>query len=168
MRERPKFTDEAIKAAAVERLLPRVREWVRSGNGDDAEANIRRDLLESFDVDGYHFARDLEQRCHWEVDAELVELLDDGAALGLFDALRDAEREWVKETGEAPALGIGGRCRFTQQGKTYDGSVIGIEDHGYYRVFSVALGHVPSGKIGTQAVYVAWEHVTPILPEDPA
>ncbi len=156
-RPRPNYHSEEVEAAAVEKLLPEVLEWLKNGNGEQESVAVRRDLLDVFDPfeDGYGLCSKLERYKHWDCDSELVGILDN-LSWRHSDALREAEQRWVEETGQKPAKQVGDACTFSQRGASYVGEVTTIHPYGYYVVYCEALGHVRSG-IGTHGTYVRWE-----------
>lgn len=153
---RPTLYDEAVEAAAVDAVLPKVMEWLKQGNGEDNAAGVREDLAECInDGDGYRICVGLSNHSGWDCDSELVEILD-SAAYALHLALRNAEEQWVKATGQTPAIPVGGAVTFTQFGVSHIGEVTKHDPRGYYIVYCEALGHVREG-VGTHGTYVKWE-----------
>ena len=105
---RPTRRDPAIRAAAIDAILPEVIEWL---DGEGA-ADARDDLIACLDEDGYAFAKALENRCYWDPDAELVEIL---GGLNLYAALRAAEKAWVEEHGITVPIAVGDRVMLRGQ-----------------------------------------------------
>ncbi len=157
---RPKYGDDAIIEAAIDKLLPQVLEWLKDGNGEEDPTAVREDLLDAADSsNGYEFAKHLDQLHGWDVDARLVEILDDFGLWHQSDALKEAERRWVEETGQKPAKQCGDICTFDYRGSIYTGEITAIHQHGYYTVFCPILGHVREG-VGKHGTILPWEKVT--------
>ncbi len=156
---RPCYQTPAVQQAAVNKMLPKVLAWLKDGNGEQDEAAVRKDLEKVIDAgDGYQIVRSLDRYHHWDADSQLVEIMED-APFALSDALREAERRWVEETGQKPAKQCGDICAFDYRGSIYTGEITEIHPHGYYTVFCPILGHVRWG-VGTHGTILPWEKVT--------
>lgn len=102
---RPSSRDPAVRRAAAEDILPEIIDWYGKDWREAEREAVIADLVEIVgETDGYRAARALEQRCHWEVNAALVEILDSDWT---YKALNDAIREWVKFSGITPKFRIG-------------------------------------------------------------
>lgn len=101
---RPSLRNPAVRRAAAEDLLPDIVDWMGKDWRESGREEVIADLMTIVgESDGYRAARNLELR-HWEVNAALVELLDDD--LG-YKAVRDATLAWVAANGITPRLAIG-------------------------------------------------------------
>ncbi len=98
---RPKSHEPSIKRAAVEALLPQVKEWL--GDGHESDEDTLRDLIAAADDDAYSFARKLDDK-YWSPDAELVEIL---AGFSTYPAHQKAIKAWVIEHGVTVSQTIG-------------------------------------------------------------
>lgn len=98
---RPTRYSPAIKRAACEAILPRIREWL--GDNHESDEETLRDLISAADEEAYSFARRLDDK-YWSPDAELVEIL------GSYDTHAPhyaAVKAWVAEHGITIAQAIG-------------------------------------------------------------
>jgi len=99
---RPAMFSRAVKAAAVEAIIDDVASWAKHSPDE-----IRGDLNSCFDIDGYSFAKELDDSRSWgDVDAELVEILD-GATMALSSAHDAAVKAWVIAHGVTVPYAIG-------------------------------------------------------------
>jgi hypothetical protein len=103
---RPSLRDPRVRRNAAEGLLPDIIDWY----GQNWRENEREEVIEDLmaivgESDGYHAARALEQRSHWECDAGLVEILGDGD--WTYRAVTDAVCEWVEYNKIAPKFAVG-------------------------------------------------------------
>jgi hypothetical protein len=106
MEKGPAERDDNVTACVVDELLPLILKWC----GEDlTKEDIRSSILgavdNDFSDDGYAIARDLE-RAGWQVDAELVAILDDTAHLRRkWYAI--ARSKWVSDEGIVIPFGLG-------------------------------------------------------------
>ncbi len=160
MKSRPNSRDDEIVAAAVEKILPDVIEWMGEDWCEDQREQIIDDLKDSCERedDGYQIARALERK-HWTCDSRLVEILDD-FTIRAADARDKALREWVADSGIRPKLATGLSVTMRLLGKgIVTGVIIGIQtERGEYYVTVESLGQKfdPVTKLGSFYV-VAWE-----------
>ena len=149
---RPKDSDSDVIAAAVDKLLPEVIEWL----GPKGETKgVREDLLKNirYSDDGYDFCKRLESD-HWTCDSGLVEILDN--ADGYIDgACRAMVAKWIDAYGITPGNALGATVQYN--GKSCEITRIYAKE-GHYTLFSEADGHVRSGN-GTHGWIVDWEVV---------
>lgn len=124
---RPTRSDSRIKEGVIQRMIPRISEWMARGGNQCDPNGIRKDLLKVLgaDNDGYQLAKRLEAHCHWECDSSLVEILSTVGheAMAAYD---DLVKQWVKDTGPEPKLKEGTACKIKIRGETVDGTVTGI------------------------------------------
>lgn len=170
MKPRPKFSDEAVLRGAAELLLPRIMQWMDEPSEKGNEGEILEQLVQASkyaDHDGYSIAKKLDRTFGWAPDSELVELLED-MFHERYTALDALTAEWVKETGIRPKHGIGESVTIQFRGKQYEGTVKSLyENLGRYAIHVPALGHVPDGEVGTQAILLNWEDVDGETPCEP-
>lgn len=178
---RPKYWTKAHIQAAAEALLPRVIEWLGKDYRESEEAHLLKELADAIDstfgdADGYKVAKHLEDDQHWDgIDRDLVETLDD-ASYQVRAAYEASVQAWVRAYDIKPSLGLGSRIKlpaiwFGREPKlealgTVNCEVVDIEtDQARYLLNAPALGHVPSGQLGCQGVYLAYEKVEDYLKE---
>lgn len=87
---RPRHRDPDIIAAAVDEILPDVMGWLSEGRHDADE--VRQQLIRCAEDDAYRFASNLDSRCYWFPDADLVEIL---GSFSTYSARETAVKEWV-------------------------------------------------------------------------
>lgn len=87
---RPKHRDPDIIGAAVDEILPDVMGWLSEGRHDADE--VRQQLIRCAEDDAYRFASNLDSRCFWFPDADLVEIL---GSFSTWPARERAVKEWV-------------------------------------------------------------------------
>lgn len=148
MTPRPSRWDDAVVAAGVDVMWPRIAE---SGGADaptdPAEVeSYKSDLRVAFrhNEDGYEVGRYLEG-CGWYMDAEMVEALDNGGH-AIYRAEQAAVRAWVAAGGVSVDLPAGTKVRHPSL-NGHVGEIV-VRDSGYdyradgtYLVFCEALGH---------------------------
>lgn len=117
MNSRPTFKSPNIIEKVVDRLFLDVLEWLDSFETKTEEKEypeikqqLKQLLQYSFDYDGYKLARDLERE-YWEVDARLVEILDNVIHL-LFDAKREEVKLWIKENNLTPKYNLHKKIKY--------------------------------------------------------
>ena len=157
---RPKHTDIPAKAVA-EKLADDVMAWL-GGEGGSRESVI--DDLEkaiAYGLDGYAIAKYLDNDCSWNVDADLVEILEN--AYWIRSSLHDkAVEAWVLACGIKPRLQLGTPVKVKNRAtgnKVLDGQIVSIDEkRGTYTVCIEALGHVREG-MGTTGSVLPFEDV---------
>lgn len=157
--ERPKYSDRETLTRAVDKIIPEVLNWLQDGSTAE---DIREDLLavSSYPDDGYELCRKLDSYHHWQVNAQLVEIMD-GMSHYKHTALEDREKEWIAAEGIKPKYGVGNTVEFPREDEVCSGKVYRVEvDVGKYVVFCPQLGHVEIGP-GTHGVYINFEDVKP-------
>ena len=127
MSERPNRYGKEIDRQIVEKILPKVTEWMM---GDEDESGLRNDLMEMLDQDhdgdGYKLARFLEREFYWSADSALVEILDD-VPHERIKLHTDAVLEWVKANDIKPTLELGTRVKFKRNGwEDVQGVIVGF------------------------------------------
>jgi len=147
--KRPTESDDAVVAAAVEMLWPSVKQWLESEEpfrDDDEEAEWKEKLTRIVKrggsyKDGYALANDFMRD---DGDSELVDILDD-VGFRLRDAVREAEKHWVKATGVIPAFRVGDEvvyAVFRNEEKT--GTIVEVRsDTGHYVINVPSDNHLP-------------------------
>lgn len=146
---RPSTSDEHVKRAAAEAILPQVLKWLESHGADYSEdeeerADVLRDLIDVVDEeDGYHACKTLERE-FWECDRELVDILDDLPHL-LYKAEKAAVEAWVTAYGVTVPFAVGDRVRVVKgyRHKDEEGEVRGL--YPSTAQVSVVLGSVSNG-----------------------
>ena len=87
---RPNANDKTILQEAMTNLYKEnVKSWLNEG--EDSEDAIDQ-LVESYDTDGYAFARNLEKDHYWECNSTLVDILD-----GAYYTVKRVHDEKVKK-----------------------------------------------------------------------
>lgn len=127
MTERPNRYGKEINQQIVEKILPKVTEWL---GDDDDESGLRNDLMEMLDQDhdgcGYKLARFLEREFYWSADSSLVEILDD-VPHERIKLHTDAVLDWVKANDIKPTLEVGTPVTFKLNGwKDVQGVIVGL------------------------------------------
>ncbi|WP_296100282.1 hypothetical protein [uncultured Agrobacterium sp.] len=102
---RPRYHDQIVREKAIERILPRVKDWADE-NDQFGQKDLKNVLLQCMDMNGYIFARNLEQRHGWEPNASLVDTLSE---LDLFRSHADVVAAWVTYHGVKTPFSIGDR-----------------------------------------------------------
>lgn len=117
---RPKRSDDYVRKAAVERILPEVIEWLEEEDWEETEEEregVIKDLLEVIDIsDGYAAAARLDDR-GWYPSSSLVKILDE-----LGSCLHNAEKAAV----EAWVRGYVVRVPFEEQQAVWHGARSGV------------------------------------------
>lgn len=162
---RPSSYGKDINLEIARALLPRVLLWLKLDEGaalTEEETSVILDELSdacACNDDGYGVARDLDNRHMWDVDSELVDILDAVA----FERIKAHDRSveaWVLREGVKPEHALGQRVqfRFQKWDKVSNvGEVIEVDERkAKYLVFCESLGHVRNG-VGTHGVYVPFE-----------
>ncbi len=88
---RPKFHEAVVVERAVEKILTPVQQWLDI-RAQFQPKDLKAQLTECIDSNGYEYAKKLEARFGWEPDCDLVETLD---RLEPHDAHRTVVRAWV-------------------------------------------------------------------------
>lgn len=168
--KRPSHYDERVNQAVAEGALPHVLRWLKSQGDGDLPEDERQDILEqlvvAFDLhdDGYEVAKVLDDRFMWQVNSELVDVLD--SALGTrYRAHDKVVEEWGLQHGLAPKYSVGQRVAFQSlhvpRGRLTGEVTVVREKTAQYVVFCEAMGHVREhdGKCGARGVYLDYEAV---------
>lgn len=101
----------------------------------------------------YEICRELEQRYHWQPDANMVETFDD-AFSAVHQAHKKVVTEWVASAGIKPQRAIGDEVNVTYRGTEYVGEIVQVEEAtAQYTVMIPALGHVREGPGTTGAIF---------------
>jgi len=165
--KRPSRYDDGVNRAVAEALLPRVVRWLEPAGGMLSEEE-HREILEqltaacNFNDDGYEVVKALDDRFMWDVDSELVGVLD-AVPFERIGAHKKVVEAWVEQHGPAPKYSVGQRVafRWPRCDKKVVGEVTRLEARtAQYVVFCEEIGHVRSGT-GTTGVYLNYEDVEP-------
>ena len=111
--ERPKRNSKEVLEEAAKRLLPRVMEWLSRDGGQSVDADeVREQLAKAirYDDDGYQIAKELDNAGWFEIDADLVEILD-AASHHKWEAHAALVKAWVAESSIATPLAIGAKVK---------------------------------------------------------
>lgn len=162
-RPRPNSQSDEVLAEVANKLMPRVAQWLQLDE-EDEEYQLQlkeyaNDLLKALGVsrDGYKMANYLDDQCGWDVDSELVDIMD-GA--DFYGCERQAVMAWIKDNDLKPKFEVGTMVtvRLSRDDAEYMGEIISIGDDGTYTVMIPALGHVRQG-IGIHGNIFKWEAV---------
>jgi hypothetical protein len=117
MEKGPAERDGSINECVVAELLPLIVKWCGEGTTkEDIRSSVLGAIDNDFSDDGYAIARDLE-RDGWQVDAELVAILDDTANLRR-KWYQIARSKWVADEGIVIPFGLGDTVLPTGFGKS--------------------------------------------------
>ena len=153
---RPKLTDEAVLAEAVDAMLPDLAEWNGGKLTDEGEQNARRLLRGMVHLDAYCMAREFEDD-GWGADKALVDVLDEWDS-ALRRAHDGAVQAWVTTNDVRPRFAVGAVVNSPREA-AMTGDVVRVDERaGTYTVCIAALGHVREG-IGTLGHVYSWEDV---------
>lgn len=159
--KRPDFNSinfgEAYKEMAEEIL-----EWM---NDDNVELeDIISDLKECFSPqgikmsDGYELAKELDRDCGYDVNTELVNILD-GFSHKLYMECQKFEKKWVIDCNITPKHSIGDKVHISRKGKIYEGEISAINNEvAEYTICVPELGHVREG-VGTHGAIEHFENI---------
>lgn len=158
---RPRSRDEAIERRALELLIPDVTKWLDGDGGAHLAADLAQAIRYGND-DGYSIAQEMD-RAGYSPDAKLVEILD-GISNHRYQALKEAQRECVKDHDLRLSIAVGDPVLVVAMGKEQTGEVTSHHaDSAEYTVFIPALGHVQEG-LGTKGMVYGFEDVTAVEP----
>ncbi|UYZ08226.1 hypothetical protein CFBP5507_04255 [Agrobacterium salinitolerans] len=102
---RPKFHEAVVIERAVEKILTPVQQWLDI-RAQFQPKDLKAQLMECIDSNGYEYAKKLEARFGWEPDCDLVEILD---RLEPHDAHLTVVQAWVTLYGIKIPFKIGDR-----------------------------------------------------------
>lgn len=135
---RPVRSDCTLTVTAANKLAPEVQAWSGGNWSHEEVVNI---LIDHWDVDGYRFARNLEN--YWNADAELVAILDQAEYL-ITCAHTEAVGEWIEKWGIKPKLEIGDKVKVNDK----DGVIRDIYLYrAEYCVYIPSLGHLTDEQV---------------------
>lgn len=165
---RPNRMSDEVLAEVANKLMPRVESWLQLDKEDEEyQQQLKEyagDLLKALEVssDGYKMASYLDERHGWDVDAELVDILD---SADLYSAERKAVIAWVKDNDIRPHFEVGKEVtvKLSRDDSEHRGEIVSIGEDGTYTVMIPALGHVREG-LGTHGNIFAWEAVEALNP----
>lgn len=168
--ERPKLYGDVTDEEVVSKLLPAVAIWASTKTSDlEGMKALKNELLDVFSSsyradDGYQLARKLDRDHRWDVDSELVEILND-AWIVRDRAWKILVKEWVVKHNILPQLSVGQPVAI--KGNKHQGEVLQvIDDEASYLVHCSSLGHVKEGN-GIRGIYVPYEQVEVLSPVEP-
>jgi len=162
-RPRPNSQSDEVLAEVANKLMPRVAQWLQlDPEGEEYELELKEhanDILKAIEVskDGYKMASYLDDRCGWDVDSGLVDIMD-GA--DFYGCERKAVMEWIKDNDVKPRLEVGEvvTVKLSRDDSERRGEIIKIGDDATYTVMIPYLGHVRQG-VGTHGNIFKWEAV---------
>jgi hypothetical protein len=110
--KRPTSRDDAVLESAAEDLLPAYAKWC-GGLSDEELPHARAALKRAirWEHDGYRIVKDLEDYDGISGDSELVEIMD-GAGHSVWEAEREAEKQWVSANGIVAQFAVGTRVTY--------------------------------------------------------
>ena len=118
--KRPKITDR-IRRLAAEKLIDRmIKHGLLSADERDDCANDLVKVARFGASDGYHIARELDDRHHWDCDLQMAEELDDLGTM-LHDIVRAEEKLWAVENPREPLFKAGDTVLWHKQPATIGG-----------------------------------------------
>jgi hypothetical protein len=161
---RPKRHAPEILEAAAKKLAPDILKWAQDGNDDELTleqvVNDLKEILYSPHRNGYQLAKDLEDRFHYDPDAELVEILDN-AFYTISISHDEACKKWLEENPVEPPA-IGSQVIHTKKPQAGVGTIVSNSPEGRSTVRFPALGHVDKGS-GTYGSILPWEELQAAL-----
>lgn len=122
---RPSFNDPAVVRAACEAMLPEVMNWTEQAPTVALKAETLEDLVRHFDLDGYRFARGLDNYRSWASDSALVDILD-SAYIHASRAHTALVKEWVIANDVTVPFSIGDRVSAPRHRGREVGNIEGI------------------------------------------
>jgi hypothetical protein len=112
---RPRIGETKVILGALRQHERTLSEW-HWGTGNGILPDLDQVVAGCWDEDAYVFARNLEQRCKWPCNAELVLLLD---RISFDEALIKAVQEWVRVNAITVPFKVGDRiCTPKHRGAT--------------------------------------------------
>lgn len=146
---RPSLRDPAVRRAAAEDILDDIIDWYGTHWREAEREEVIADLMAiAPESDGYRAARALEQRSHWECNAELVDILDGDWS---WSAVGRAVRDWIKYNGITPTFKVGNTVK-TRHGV---GAIVAINaDEATYTVQTDQFLAKSPGQAGKTGGYV--------------
>lgn len=124
--KRPNMAEKYVQQRAAELCLSDIRRWQPVANDDERE--LMDDLMKVLGShrNGYELAKELERRCGWDPDADLVAILDN-CSYCCTQAINELTRQWVICLGIKPAHAVGDRVRLSMSyGGHKDGLVVKV------------------------------------------
>jgi hypothetical protein len=133
--------------SVYQRLAEFFHEWDSSYTIEEAK-ELLEDTFDRYDLrnkNGYELCKTLDRECHVEPDLDLVEYMD-CAGHEIRMAVRDSEKQWVKDCEIEPRKNLGDIVEVKIKDTVYEGEIIKVDtDYAKYLVFIEDLGHVKSG-----------------------
>ena len=127
---RPTRTDPEIVAAAAERMVPAVSDWMERNSYPPKPTSIRDTIARAAQLtllpscDGYGMAQAFEE-LGYVPNAELVRILDT-TRHKITEELRDASTRWVFENHVRFPAKTGDTIKFGEDGRLRNGVVFGL------------------------------------------
>lgn len=162
--KRPTLYDACVTQTVVDRMMPRIIEWLKSGGWDEKDLDdeylsaCRKDFVRAID-----YIDDALEICHslrdWAPDDDFIEI-----ARSVSDVRYDVHRElvatWATVNDVKPAFVIGDVVEFTDHlNAKMIGEITKVDlCRAQYCIFCESKGHVRKGT-GTHGVFVAFEDV---------
>jgi hypothetical protein len=166
---RPKeYTEEEHKLACAE-LAKEVMDWKGNDGSYDEVLEDLIDVCNSRD-NGYEMAKRLDNYHSWEVDPELVEILD-GFDSELYGVHQQTIKNWVQNNDIQPDYKIKDLVKFTSYGEnskdhSFEGTITRINrEYATYVIYVPEMGHVKMGEdsSGTTGIIIDYEKVTELI-----
>jgi hypothetical protein len=167
--ERPVYNCDEVCAATAEALYNDVKAWLTQA-GDPAPdkqetlKDLARAISHSMLMDGYEIAKELDDDGWFNINSELVEILDK-AYWNAKNAHRELIKKWIVENNITNQFNVGDVVTVNRKyKKPVQGEIIDMnKDEATYSVFCESLGHIrkEEGKMraGTTAIIVPFEQV---------
>lgn len=153
---RPTYNSPEILTAVVEKLMPQVMQWGKFGEDEAPEITEQVAKALKHDTDGYHRVKYLEDRFSWDVDSELVEVMECDDFHGVT---REAVKAWINDNDIVPAFEVGRQVTVKLRGEgDLVGKISSLTEDGMYCVMIPSKGHVESG-LGCHGLLFNWEDV---------
>ena len=178
---RPKYWSDENLDAVVEKLFPRVVEWLGNDYREAEADKIRAELRDAIDstfgqLDGYQIAKNLEDRANWDgINSDLVETLE-MADVFFYDAHRAAIKAWVERFDIKPTFAVGQSFKLPAtwfgHGDKFEkfGDVVATiseinAEQATYTLNCPALGHAKPGQLGIQGTFIVFERLEEFVKE---
>lgn len=164
---RPDNAGEAILEYACSKILDAVMDWAEEPRDSKERPGFLKDLMKAsrHNDDGFEIVQALQKKCSWEVNRDLIDILDN-LEIHRDVAHRRAVAAWVKAHNITPVFEVGAEVVL----KTWDkerryrdvvGEIIRIDrEHATYSVCCAELGH-KGGNGHRSALVVPFEKVAP-------
>lgn len=106
---RPSLWSEEVSKLVAERILPEIVKWMkpRFPIPESELEEMKTEICEAieFTDDSYEIARELETRSHWDVDRDLIHIMDSVSEYR-YQEHNKIVNQWVLSNGVEPKLKI--------------------------------------------------------------